>query len=166
MFWVWRQNLHHTSNIYSPVFINKCYNPWWLRSQRICPHCGRPRFYPWVGKIPWRRVWQTTPVFLPGESHGQRSPVGYSPWGRKESDRTEQLTLSLSQAKHWTKCLQRNYKTAITLHHRDYNWVELGLKRDLKDNPGSSHTQAHPGAKTLPVTPLKWLPFIHFQFKV
>ena len=35
----------------------------------------------WVGKIPWRREWQPTPVFLPGESHGQRSLVGYNPWG-------------------------------------------------------------------------------------
>ena len=41
--------------------------------------------------FPWRRKWQPTPVFLPGESHGQRSLVGYSPWGRKESDATEQL---------------------------------------------------------------------------
>ena len=47
-------------------------------------------FDPWVGKIPWRRKWQPTPVFLRGESHGQRSLVGYSPWGRKESD-TERL---------------------------------------------------------------------------
>ena len=39
---------------------------------------------PWVGKIPWRRAWQPTPVFLPGESHGQRSLAGYSPRGRKE----------------------------------------------------------------------------------
>jgi len=39
----------------------------------------RPGFSPWVGKIPWRRAWQPTPVFLPGESHGQRSLVGYSP---------------------------------------------------------------------------------------
>ena len=47
--------------------------------------------YPWVGKIPWRRKWQPTPVFLPGESHGQRSLVGYSPRGHKESDTTERL---------------------------------------------------------------------------
>ena len=40
----------------------------------------------------WRRKWQPTPVFLPGEFHGQRSLVGYSPWGRKESDTTERLT--------------------------------------------------------------------------
>ena len=51
---------------------------------------------PWVGKIPWRREWQSTPVFLPGEFHGQRSLAGYSPWGCKEQDMTEQLTLSLS----------------------------------------------------------------------
>ena len=38
---------------------------------------------PWVGKIPWHRKWQPTPIFLPGESHGQRSLVGYSPWGHK-----------------------------------------------------------------------------------
>ena len=49
----------------------------------------RDRFNPWVGKIAWRRKWQPTPVFFPGEFHGQRSLVGYSPWGFKESDRTE-----------------------------------------------------------------------------
>jgi len=48
-------------------------------------------FDPWVGKIPWRRKWQPTPVFLPWKSHRQRSLVGYSPWGGKESDKTEQL---------------------------------------------------------------------------
>ena len=42
----------------------------------------------------WRRKWQLTPVFLPGESHGQRSLVGYSPWGHKGSDTTERLTLN------------------------------------------------------------------------
>jgi len=42
--------------------------------------CG---FDPWVRKIPWRRAWQPTPVFLPGESHGQRSLVGYSLWDHK-----------------------------------------------------------------------------------
>ena len=46
-------------------------------------------FNPWVGKIPWRREWQPAPVFLPREFHGQRSPVGCSPWGCTESDMTE-----------------------------------------------------------------------------
>ena len=53
-------------------------------------------FDPWVGKIPWRRKWLPTPVLLPGEFHGQRNLVGYSPWGRKESDKTERLTLTLT----------------------------------------------------------------------
>ena len=57
----------------------------------ICLQCGRPGFDPWVGKISQRRKWQPTPVFLPGESFGQRSLVGYSPLGHKESDTTERL---------------------------------------------------------------------------
>ena len=57
----------------------------------ICLRSGRPRFAPWVRKIPCRRKWQSILVFLPGKSHGRRSLVGYSPWGRKESDTTEQL---------------------------------------------------------------------------
>ena len=48
---------------------------------------------PGSGKIPWRKAWQPSPVFLPGESHGQRSLEGYSPWGRKELDTTERVTL-------------------------------------------------------------------------
>ena len=47
------------------------------------------RFNPWVGKIPWRREWQPTPVFLPGEFRGQRSLAGHSPWGRKEPETNE-----------------------------------------------------------------------------
>ena len=57
----------------------------------VCLQCGRPGFEPWVGKIPWRRKWQSTPVLLPGKSHGQKSLVGYSLWGCKESDTTERL---------------------------------------------------------------------------
>ena len=49
----------------------------------------RPGFDPWVAKILWRRAWQSTLVFLPGESHGQRSLAGYSPGGRKELEVTE-----------------------------------------------------------------------------
>ena len=53
-----------------------------------CRRC-RHRFYLWIRKIPWRREWLPTPVFLPGESYAQRSLMGYSPWGHKESDTTE-----------------------------------------------------------------------------
>ena len=50
--------------------------PWWLRQRRICLQCRRPRFDPRVRKIPWRKEWQLTPVFLPGESHRQESLMG------------------------------------------------------------------------------------------
>ena len=65
--------------------------PWWLKQLSICLQCRRPRFNPWVEKIPWRRKWQSIPILLPGKSHGQRSLVGYIPWGCKESDMTERL---------------------------------------------------------------------------
>ena len=60
-----------------------------VKNPRQCKRCRRCGFDSWVGKIPWRRAWQPTPVFLPGESHGRRSLVGYSPQGCKELDMTE-----------------------------------------------------------------------------
>ena len=60
------------------------------RLKRLLP-TWETGFDPWVRKSAWRRKWQSTPVFLPGESHGWRSLVGYSPRGRKESDMTEPL---------------------------------------------------------------------------
>ena len=71
-----------------------------------CRRCKTGRFDPWVRKISWRRSWHPTPGFLPGESHGQRSLVGYSPWGRKESDMTEWLSAHSSNRgwllTHWS----------------------------------------------------------------
>ena len=78
--------------IFSPNLILRL--PWWFGWSRTCLQCRRPKFDPSVGKIPWRREWQPTPVFLPGKSHGQRTLVGYSPWGRKESNTTEQPSLA------------------------------------------------------------------------
>ena len=54
-----------------------------------CRRCKRPGFDTWVRKIPRRRVWLPTLVFLPGESHGQRNLAGYSPWGHRELDMSE-----------------------------------------------------------------------------
>ena len=62
--------------------------PWWLSGEESAM---RPGLNTRVRKIPWRRKWKPTPVFLPGESHGQKSLVSYSPWGHKEVDMTEQL---------------------------------------------------------------------------
>ena len=62
--------------------------PWWLSWKRIRLQCRRPGFDPSVGKVPWRREWLPTPVFWPGEFHGL-----HSPWGHKESDMNEWLSL-------------------------------------------------------------------------
>ena len=60
---------------------------WWLSGKESACQSGRARdaglIPAWVSKIPWRRKWQPIPVFLPGESHGQRRLVGYSPWERE-----------------------------------------------------------------------------------
>ena len=65
--------------------------PRWLSGKESTCRCQRGGLSPWVQKTPWRRKWQPIPVFLPGESHGQRSLVGYSPRGHKEWDTTEWL---------------------------------------------------------------------------
>ena len=70
-----------------------------------CPQCGRPRFNPWVRKIPWRRKWQPTSGFSPGKSHGQRSLPGYSSWGYKESDTTEWLHFYFSLSFHMSNII-------------------------------------------------------------
>jgi len=67
--------------------------PRWLSGKESFCQIGRHRrcgFDPRVRKIPWRKKWPPTPVFLPVKSHGQRSLVGYSTWGCKELDATEQ----------------------------------------------------------------------------
>ena len=70
---------------------------------RICLQCGRPGFEPWVGKIPWRREWQPTPVFWPGEFHEL-----YGPWGRKESDMTERPSLHFT-----SQITQKNFLQTV-----------------------------------------------------
>ena len=75
--------------------------PRWLGGKEpvyLCRRCGRHGFSPWVGKIPWRRAWHPTPRFFPGKSHGRRSLVGCSPWGRWGSDTTEWLHFHFSLA--------------------------------------------------------------------
>ena len=68
-------------------------------------------------KIPWRREWLPTPVFLPGESRGQRSLVGYSPWCHKELDTAEWLTLSLFIASHAVRDTCNPYKKKCFTKH-------------------------------------------------
>ena len=65
-----------------------------IRLSRIHLQCRRPGFDLWLRKTPWRREWQSIPVFLSGEFHRQKSLAGYSPWGHRESDMNEKLTFS------------------------------------------------------------------------
>ena len=76
-------------NLYYDYFVGFSDAPSGKESAWQRRRCKRQGFDPWVGKIPWRRAWQPAPVFLPGESHGQRSRGGYSPQGHKELDGTE-----------------------------------------------------------------------------
>ena len=68
--------------------------PRWLSGEESACQCRghmKCEFDPWVRKVPWRKAWKLTPVFLPGKSHGQRSLVDYSPWCHKELGMIEQL---------------------------------------------------------------------------
>ena len=76
--------------------------------QPVCP-CRRHKrceFNPWVGRIPWKRAWWPTPIFLPGESHGQRSLVGYSPWGHRVEHDWSDLACTHVWLFHWDKFLE------------------------------------------------------------
>ena len=69
------------------------------RTHRLSRRCRRHRFDPWVGKIPWRRKWQPTPVFLPEKSHGHRNLAGYVPWSQKSQTQLSNETTSMKQLK-------------------------------------------------------------------
>ena len=79
---------------------NYCKTCYGSDGKEFACNAGDLGLIPGLGRIPWRMEWQPTPVFLPGEFHEQRSLAGYSSWGCRDSDMTEQLTLSLSIAKH------------------------------------------------------------------
>ena len=81
-----------------------------------CERRRRGRFNPWVRKIPWRRKWQPTPVFLPGKFHEPRRLVGYSPWGHRESDTTEQLHFHFSRLWFSAKSTHSELLSAAAIH--------------------------------------------------
>ena len=84
-----------------------------------CRRHKRHEFNPWVGKIPWRRAWQPTSVFLPGESHGQRGLVGYGLWSLKESGvaKSQARLKWLSTAQPSTGILNRMKWNNLHQHH-------------------------------------------------
>ena len=83
--------------------------------------CRKCRFEPWVWKIPWSRKWHPTPVFLPGKPHGHRNLVGYSSWGHKESDTTEQLSTILHRNEMVSKLESEDINMNKFLHSK---WSE------------------------------------------
>ena len=110
--------------------------PHGLDSKESACNEGDPGSVPGLRRSPWRREWQPTPVFLPGEFHGQRSLVGYSPWSHKRSDTTERLTLSLV----------RNVEL------RSYHQPEE-FRKGQKEREGSS-----PYVLPMSQNPLRWNP--------
>ena len=82
-------HLHSFFFFLTPLFLNQPGDASSKEPTFQCRRCKRHGFNPWVGKMPWKRARQPTPILLPGESHGHRSLVGYSLWGSKESDMPE-----------------------------------------------------------------------------
>ena len=76
--------LSHSLETYVPSLRTQSGLLRWLSGKEPTCQCRRCGFDPWIGKVPWKRKLQPTPVFLPGKSHGQRGLVGYSPWGHKK----------------------------------------------------------------------------------
>ena len=125
------------------------------------PAMRRPWFDSWAKKISWRKEWLPTPVFLPGESQGQRSLVSYRPWGHKELDMTEQLTFSLVLLAAWGCCVRispglraqpRGEKEIASLQGRQpRNWPTVRTKVLAYEpsEPGS------PALRVIPATGMK-----------
>ena len=117
---------------------------------RRCRRCQRCRIDSWVGKIPWRRKWQPAPVFLPGESHGQRSLVGYSPWG-PELDTTMHAPTQASQNRFSSaSCFlsfRERHTHSLSLTHipsQSYSWSQSVSPRCFPTcTPSVYYTHSH-----------------------
>ena len=95
----------------------------WLNGKEATCQCRRCEFSPWVGKIRWRRAWQPTPVFLPGEFHGQRSLAGYNPWGHKELATAEWMSMHVGMCEMGTlQTVLGPHKDATFKGHQPPHW--------------------------------------------
>ena len=113
----------------------------WLSGKESACQCRRCGFNPWVRKIPWRRKWQPTPVSLSGEAHGQKSLVGFSLWGHKESDTTEQLSTPTQM--HPKANMMKEWEWSILLAHLQSSQLPPRTiqQQQWPDQHGKSHTQ-------------------------
>ena len=109
----------------------------WLSGKESACQCEMCEFDLWVRKIPWRRKWQPIPLFLPGKSHGQRRLEGYSPWGHKESDMTERLSIqapphtSRDEYGFLGKVTAKENTHTHTHTHTHTNYFLIGLKKTV-----------------------------------
>ena len=103
--------------------------PRWPSGKESTCQCRRSAFDPWVRKIPWRRKWQPTPVFLPGKSCGQRSLVGYSPWSCKELDTTKHACSSLAHIKY----PKPSHLHAANTFYLEYSFLSIKISFILPD---------------------------------
>ena len=107
--------------------------PWWLSGKEPICQCRRHCFDLWVGTIPWRRKWQPTPVFLPGESHGQRSLAGYSAGGHRRARHNWATKQQQQQNRGPRSCkrltpkpvLNQNFKKCQLSHIRNFIFLSL-----------------------------------------
>ena len=119
------KHIHNKSillgDLHQVTYLFVCFQclPRWLSGKESACQCRRCGFSPWVRKIPWRRKWQPTSLFLTGKFHGQRSLAGYNPCGHKELDTTEHT------------CQPKNHAPALPLvcylSASRYSWGQLCL---------------------------------------
>ena len=111
----------------------------WVKNLPAMQETQETQVWSRVRKIPWRRKWQPTPVFLPGESHGQRSLAGYSPWGHKELDMTEWIST-------YTNKLQkeRGWERKTIGKKRELGWVRTRKIWGFICSWGWAHRHHHP----------------------
>ena len=136
--------IHWFSCIKPLILIPRVLNPlqfWvklpsrWLSAKEFACQCKRVMFNPWFEKIPWRRKWQSTLVFLPGKSHGQRSLAGYNSWGYKEVEITEGLSTHTHAHTHSISSWPQGQRVGVCLffsfnycpHIRVINILELDI---------------------------------------
>ena len=100
-------------------FISFIWASLWLGGQESACQCWRHAFRPWIGKIPWKRKWQPTPVFLPRKFHRQRNLAGHSLWGRKRAGHD----LGTKQQKH------QLYSRPIMFVSTDLYYIQLESKQ-------------------------------------
>ena len=100
---------------------------------KIRLQCRRPGFDSWVQRIPWRRKWQPTPVFLPKKFHGPRSLMGYSPWGLVSRVRYDLATKPSQCVKHWILSSHNDFTLKLGLLSLFRRWGawSLGIFRNL-----------------------------------